>query len=61
MPGHKQYAGQAVWAGLVAFKDGKTFAAEYQTNLITQESKTFMAEFINGEPDGRIDEKEKKR
>jgi Tol biopolymer transport system component len=51
MPGHKQFANQAVWAGLVTFSpDGKRFIGEYQINLVTQEGKVMMAEFVDEDP-----------
>ncbi len=46
-PGHKQYAGHAVWAGLASFSpDGTRFIGDIQQNLITQEANTVMVDFL---------------
>lgn len=45
-PGHQQYQGKAVWAGLISFSpDGKKFIGGVQLSLITQEGKIMLVEF----------------
>lgn len=44
-PGHKQFEGKSVWAGLVSFSpDGKRFVGGVQISLITQEGKIVIVD-----------------
>ena len=46
-PGHKQYAGHAVWAGLASFSsDGMCFIGDLQQNLTTQNANTVMVDLL---------------